>query len=108
MVLSVAPIEDVSLSAYRAEEERLNALNFGWRVTLTPPFQQCIAVGGAGDASVDDAVWALQHWGVARINISGADAETIIAPLANAGLQASASVTRASGAQLCAAALNAD
>ena len=102
VVLLPAPIDGVSMGAYRAEETRMNGLGLGWHVTLAPPFQQCITIGDG--VSPEDAIWALQRWGVARVTVSGADAEAAATALNGANVAATANVTRAAGAEICAAA----
>lgn len=107
VVLLPAAMEGVTLADYRAEETRLNGLGLPWRVVLAPPFQQCIGIGAESSVAIEDAIWALQRWGVGRVAVSGADAESAAAALNAAQLAAALddSARRpAPGAQICAAA----
>lgn len=102
VVLLPAPMEGVTLAAYRAEETRLNGLDLSWRVVLIPPFQQCIAIGSDSAARYDDAAWALHRWGVQRVDVSGANAEAASAALSATDLQPVVTASRTAGAQICA------
>lgn len=59
-----------TLAHYRAAEVAANRDIEGWTVRVFPPVQDRLRVGGGEDAvSPTLAVWALQRWGLARVEI---------------------------------------
>lgn len=80
IALLAAPNPAWSLADYRREESRLRGMNFGWTITLIPPYAERIPVifeddvaslASAQVQTIDAAVWALQRWGVESVTIEG-------------------------------------
>lgn len=94
IALAAAPLQDMTLGDYRAEEMRLSAMFTGRRVIIVPPFRESIYVaftrGEAPPAQLADTVWALQRWGARRVLIMQAgDAADAVAAATSALEQAS-------------------
>ena len=75
-----APAGEFTLTDYRAEEERLNALGFNWNIEIIPPFLDRITVAFADDQTrLDDtqttdlevARWALIRWAASDVVVEG-------------------------------------
>jgi len=85
-----------TLSDYRAVERVANTVSEGWRVRVMPPVmaQLLVATGGApvNEAAIplDDAIWALQRWGMTSVGLAKPQdepAEALTAALAAAGIR---------------------
>ena len=63
---------------YRDAERRANAASAGWAVRLLPPVSAQLRIplsgtapsGAEGEISPDDAIWALQRWGMTEVGVA--------------------------------------
>ncbi len=76
----MAPRPGTSLSAFRAEEQRLNQLGLGWSIELIPPFEERLSVFFGDDevnladdqlSTLATMIWALQRWRVREVWVDG-------------------------------------
>lgn len=109
ITLMARPNSALTLADFRREETRLNAMNFGWRIQLTPPYSARIAVlfgddvvsvGAAHSEGIEAAAWALERWGVNEVIVEGFSGR-------NTGASRSSRVLAAARAQSVQAALTA-
>lgn len=106
--------EGWQLADYRAAEIAATGLAAGWNVRIVPPVQATLTVAiplkdGApqGNGALDNAVWAIQRWGVQGVSVAGylqgagqeaaskaaqAAAKYAVSELANAGIRGNATV----------------
>jgi len=109
ITLMARPNSALTLADFLREETRLNAMNFGWRIQLTPPYSERIAVlfgddvvsvGAAQSEDIEAAAWALERWGVNEVIVEGFSGR-------NTGASRSSRVLAAARAQSVQAALTA-
>ncbi len=109
ITLMARPNSALTLASFQREETRLNAMNFGWRIQLTPPYSERIAilfgddvvsVDAAQSEDIEAAAWALERWGVNEVIVEGFSGR-------NTGASRSSRVLAAARAQSVQAALTA-
>lgn len=93
-LVQAAPLDGAALTAYRQLEARVAASAPGWRVELIPPAIDPGAVSftdgtpdAAGREALGAAIWAAQRLRL-PLGVSGGEAESIIAGLAETGVTA--------------------
>src|SRR5690606_10744764 len=109
ITLMARPNSALTLADFLREETRLNAMNFGWRIQLTPPYSErivvlfgddVVSVGAAQSEDIEAAAWALERWGVNEVIVEGFSGR-------NTGASRSSRVLAAARAQSVQAALTA-
>lgn len=80
ITLMAQPSAAWSLTDFRSEEERLNTMNFGWRIQIIPPYiermpilfgDDAVSLDATQQAELDAAAWALERWGVRTVIVEG-------------------------------------